>query len=93
MKPDKSEKPKRKAELGPPEPSVKRPRADSASSTSQKAPPEIPFGINPSPNAITLAKGLHGEPFYKWVNLRAVELFQQIEVDYPDLPKLTRLVL
>jgi len=43
-------------------------------------PAAIAFGVNPSPNAHTLANPLCGLPFHTWVNLRAVALWTEIEV-------------
>jgi hypothetical protein len=86
MKMDKSLK--RKAESASSE-SLKRPRASSNTSAPAKTssenqppqpPPQISFGVNPSPNAGILSAPLGGLPFHTWVNLNAVALFAQVDV-------------
>jgi len=85
----KMEKLKRKSETPVKEP-TKRPRTGSESNpsvaenlkTESQPPPEISFGVNPSPHAEMLAAPLGGLPIHFWVNNRAVTLFAQVDVHY-----------
>jgi hypothetical protein len=62
-----------------------------AENLSPKAPPAISFGVNPSPQAETLATDFHGLPFHSWVNPRTVVLFAQVDVSSFSKNLLTRL--
>jgi hypothetical protein len=96
-----SDKPKRKADSAT-EGAAKRARTNSGASGTAKPPQNptdatpkllatIPFGVNPSPYAEKLCKSFNSMPLYLYVNLYAVSLFEQVDVD-STATTLTRLV-
>jgi hypothetical protein len=51
-----------------------------ARTTSPTTAAEITFRVNPSPDAEKLVTPLHGLPLHRYVNLRAVALFAEVNV-------------